>query len=109
MSEKDIKIRRQWFGLLILNMLINSGGVFLQTWLNPAFNHIPQLRYVTFSISLISSMAFGYGLYRCIYKKPGTKLLTVCLIMTVACLVITPFLYLNVIAFFIFNAICYYI
>ncbi len=95
MDQNDIKVRKQWLGMLILNMLINSGSALLHMWLNPAYDHMPQLRYVSLSISLIGTVGFGYCLYRCIYKKPGTKLLTFCLIMTVVSLAATPLLYVN--------------
>ena len=76
-------------------MLINSGSLVLHMWLNPEFDHMPQLRYIAFTISFIGTMSFGYAMYHCIYKKPGTKLLTFCLIASVATLAANPLLYLN--------------
>ncbi|HAB99954.1 MAG TPA: hypothetical protein DCE71_09050 [Parachlamydiales bacterium] len=95
MNEKDIKIRKQWLGLLVLSIVINSVSSLLQSRLNPALNQIPQIQYISFFIPLIISIVFGYALYHCIYKKPGTKLLTFCLIATAVSMVTTLLLFLT--------------
>lgn len=95
MNENDLKIRKQWLVMWILSMSIS----FITMLLRLLFDHTPNLppavHYLTGTISILAIGAFNYVAYRCIYKKPGTKLLTFSLIFSVITLPVTPILYLK--------------
>jgi len=78
-----------------LSMLTTIANTLLQLRFDPSLNIIPQVRYLGFAFSLLGVLVFGFVVYHCTYKKPGTKLLTFCLILTVISLAVTPILYLS--------------
>ena len=95
MIENEKRIRKQWLIMLILSGLITMAVTVLQQRFDPSLNTIPQARYWVTAVSLLSSLVFGFVSYHCIYKKPGTKLLIFCLILSLGSLVINPILYLS--------------
>jgi len=95
MNEYDGKVRKQWLGVYILSTGIGAILNFLNMWLEPTFNQLPLLRNLFIGFNVLFLFIFSYIGYRCIYKKPGTKLLTFCFTMTAISLVITPVLYLS--------------
>jgi peptidoglycan/LPS O-acetylase OafA/YrhL len=95
MNEEDKKIRKYWFGLLWGLYALNAiTTVFLQLYFDFSTGAVSgNIRYWTVAFSLLYMLASNYILYRCAYKKPGTKFLTVCLIITVISLVGMPIAY----------------
>lgn len=93
MIEGDKKIKNQWLLMLALSMFISSVNSLLPFWFEPSLKPFILAKYLSSAFVLLSVFGMGYVLYYCIHKKPGTKLLTFCLIMTVTSLVITPILY----------------
>ncbi len=95
MNENDLKIRKQWLVIWILSMSISFITMLLQMLFDHSPNLPPVVQYWIGAISLLSIGALNYVAYRCIYKKPGTKLLTLFLIFSVIALPVTPILYLK--------------
>lgn len=82
MDERDAKIRKQWLGIFILNVVQGILYSFLVMGLNPMLNGFDGSRYLGMGGALVGCVVLNYAIYRCIYKKPGTKLLTFVLAMT---------------------------
>lgn len=95
MNENDKKVRKQWIIVWVLSLLIGISSTLLQQLFDPSLNAFPLARYGTAAFSLLLLLAFSFVSYHCIYKKPGTKLLTFLLIMTAISLTIIPILYLT--------------
>ena len=95
MNENDKKIRKQWLIVLILSITIPIVKILLQMRYDPLFAMFPRAQYASAALSLLAQIGFGYIVYYCAYKKPGTKILTFCLVMTAISLVVTPVLYLS--------------
>lgn len=95
MNENDKKVRKQWLIIWVLSLLISVIGIILQQIFDSSLNKLPLVKYVTSAASLLSMLVFSFASYHCIYKKPGTKLLTFILIMTAISLALTPIFYLN--------------
>lgn len=95
MNDADIKIRKQWLLCYTFGMLLSSFSLLLQGSKDPTLDLFPMGRYGYVSITLLAYGVFGYIFYRCAYKKPGTKLLMTCLLLTIPSLVLTPILYLK--------------
>jgi len=95
MDENDKKVRKQWLIVFIVSILINSIVTSLQFLFDPALANPPLVKPIVMTFVLLGIGTFSFILYRCIYKKPGTKLLVFCLIMTTITLVMTPILYLT--------------
>lgn len=78
MSEKDQKVRKQWLAILVLLPLLSlsyNGHYFTH---DPSMDIFPVwYKYTLASLVMFIPLLFNYILYRCAYKKPGTKLLTV--------------------------------
>ena len=83
MTEKDLKIRKQWFAILVIMPTL---GVAYNSYYfaNDASMEILPVwyRYTFVSLVIFGSLIFNYLLYRCAYKKPGTKFLSVLLVLT---------------------------
>jgi hypothetical protein len=96
MDKSDLKVRRQWLFLLFLSMAFSAAQTLWQ-WKHDRslFRLIPAVQYASVAISLASSWLFGWILYRCIYRKPGTKLITLVIAVTALSLLSTPILYLS--------------
>lgn len=103
MNENDRKVRKQWLILLVLSVLLANANSLLQMQYDPLYStrdpSLDQLmslvKYGIATFGLLSSLIFGWIAYRCAYKKPGTKLLTFFLLLTVSSIAITPILYLT--------------
>lgn len=95
MNEKDKKIRKQWLIMWGISLSLTIVNILLQLRFEPSLNTIPALRYRGPALSFLATVVFGFIIYHCVYKKPGTKLLTFCLIMTAISGAITPILYLK--------------
>jgi Trk-type K+ transport system membrane component len=82
MDNKDKNIRMQWLIGLCL-MFVYSLGHFLYQLEHPSTDHsIPHYRLFFTAFSLFCTAGFSFIFYRCAYKKPGTKLLFLSLILT---------------------------
>ncbi len=83
MTEKDLKIRKQWLALLVIMPILNvayNGYYFMN---DPSMELMPVWYKNTFvSFVIFGSLIFNYLLYRCAYNKPGTKFLSVLLVLT---------------------------
>jgi hypothetical protein len=95
MNENDKKVRKQWFIVFIVSVLINCITTTLQILFDPNTANIPLVKPIFMTVSLSILVTFNFIFYRCAYKKPGTKLLVFFLIMTIITLVITPIFYLT--------------
>ena len=95
MNEKDRSIRKQWLIMWGISQSLTIVSILLQLRFDPSMNTIPEIRYWCSALSFLGVLVFGFAFYHCIYKKPGTKLLTFCLIITVVSFAITPILYLK--------------
>lgn len=92
MNKNDQKIRKHWlvtWGFVLAFAFLNN---LLAVLFYPALNAISQIQYLSIAFGLVGTLAFGYITYRCVYKRPGTKLLIFCLIMTSGSLLINPIL-----------------
>lgn len=75
MNRDEEKIRKGWITLFLFMITTH----FIQNlWLQPPAapgvpDWVPRL---VWAISTFGSLLFSYAMYRCIYRKPGTKLLT---------------------------------
>ncbi len=83
MNQEDIKIRKHWMFLLLANFL-NLLPIYFLMSKDLNFASMPQGA-LPFIIAFQSIIYFGFSylLYRCAYKKPGTKLLTFILFSSV--------------------------
>lgn len=88
MNENDIQIRKQWLIMWIISSLIGLSTTLLEM-LNEHRSAFIAI------ISLLSIGAFSMITYHCIYKKPGTQLVTFLILFTISNFVITPILYLK--------------
>lgn len=96
MNEVDRQTRKRWLILLVLSVLNSVFAFLLEFKYNPVNQNIPpNLLYWMLLVSVCSAGGFAYITYRCAYKKPGTKLLTVFLVLSVLVLAINPILYLT--------------
>ena len=75
MDEKDAKIRKQWLWMYVLNLVQSAAWFALLAW-NPVVDGVVISRYPMFIGGVIGLVGFAYPAYHCIYKKPGTKLVT---------------------------------
>ncbi len=90
MTENELKIRKQWLAVFILNLVQTTVWQFLMFFYNPMLGEMPS----SFGLigGVLSTSVFGYAIYHCVYKKPGIKLLTVFLVLSFAGLFVTPVL-----------------
>ncbi len=96
MNENDKKTRKQWFVTWILYLIYSFINILLPQLFDPSFRQFPlAVRYGIGAVSLLSAFGFSFVFYHCSYKKPGTKLLTFCLVLTAISLVSIPILYLT--------------
>jgi hypothetical protein len=83
MNQKDLKIRKQWLALTVflpLLGLVYNGYHFSH---DPLMDLLPVwYKYVLISSIVFSPLLFNYALYKCAYKKPGTKLLSILAVLT---------------------------
>jgi uncharacterized membrane protein len=93
MNESDKRIKKQWLIIWGLCLLISTISSFLYMRYNPFLNGISQILYASFLF--LGTLGWNFALYYCIYKKPGTKLVTFCLILTALSLATNLFLYLT--------------
>lgn len=91
-----MKVRKQWLTTLILLTIIHF---FYFCFHTPQPNEAPKwLNQFMFANLLITPLIFNYIIYRCAYRKPGTKLLTFLM-------VIGPIVYLGSLAAYFFGKI----
>lgn len=95
MDEKDRKIRKQWLVIWALSLVIAVVSVFLQLRFDTSSPFSMTARYVIATFSLLGAVGFSFAVYHCSYRKPGTKILVFCLIVTGISLVISPLFYLS--------------
>ena len=95
LNENDQKIRKQWLIVWIISTAINFISTVLRLLYEGSLNPFPIIQYGFAALSFLILGALSYAAYRCIYKKPGTKLLTFFLILAIIGLVMTPILYLS--------------
>ncbi|PIS02042.1 MAG: hypothetical protein COT85_07850 [Chlamydiae bacterium CG10_big_fil_rev_8_21_14_0_10_42_34] len=80
MNEQDNKTRKTWITLLIITTIANISYSTINFFTAPVHtalqNATPQYSLFVISISIVGALLTGYIMYRCAYKKPGTKLLT---------------------------------
>lgn len=80
MNPEDLKIRKQWKMGLIFTVLFTIVHQIVMHQYDPV---IPSnLKWGMAGISTVSAMGFGYLFYTFAYKKWGTRLLTVALILS---------------------------
>lgn len=94
-TVNDQKIRKQWLIVWIISTAINFITTLLRVLFDQSLSAFPLIQYGSAALSFLSLAAFSYAAYRCIYKKPGTKLLTFFLALTIISLVAMPILYLS--------------
>lgn len=92
MTDKDKTIKKQWMLIWIVNTLFGFFFTILQHIKSPV---LAPLAKMNIPISIAITLAFGWAIYTCAYKKNGTKLITYCFYFTVFSLIIMSFLYLN--------------
>ncbi len=81
MNENEVITRKQWLTVLIASGVLNLCYFASQTPGNPAYSQFPEwVSYLILAINGLSLLLFSYIFYRCIYRKPGTKLLMFILI-----------------------------
>lgn len=95
MSENDKRIRKHWLIMWALSMVIAITNHLLLVLFDPSLRAVPQLQHWSSAFALVGIIGFSFVTYHCIYKKPGTKLLIFCLILTAANLPINLILYLT--------------
>lgn len=79
MDEKDRKVRKQWLYLLIT--LSTSYALYTLFQSPLASVQLPLLfKYSLIAYMVVVPLVIYFMLYRCAYKKPGTKFLTFLLI-----------------------------
>ncbi|GEM_PF-1545308 len=93
MDPIDLKIRRQW-----LAVWMGSLGIgLLNAWLQMRYQlnlGIPSIvAYATAGCGAASLVLYAWISHTCIYKKPGTKLLSFLIVLTAVSLVASPVLY----------------
>jgi hypothetical protein len=92
----DQKMRKLWFALLLLSPVISFASFFLQSQFDPNWNAFPGIvKFISMGSSSIGVGIFTYILYRCAYKKPGTKMLFFCLVVTTLSWLSTPWFYVT--------------
>lgn len=83
MNQEDIKIRKLWLILVLVNLLnLLPGYFFIRNDSNLSLTAQWVIPSIMIYVSAIY-FAFSYLLYRCAYKKPGTKFLTFILVSCV--------------------------
>ncbi len=92
MDEKDVKIRKQWMAVYCLNLIQSVTWLIMALFFNPQLAGLDYNPYLGVISGFLSVFGMSYAMYHCIYKKPGTKLLTVLLISAVLGLFVTPVL-----------------
>ncbi len=90
MDENDAKVRRQWLIVFILNMVNSALWCTLNAFFNPLSAQVSGV--FTLMGGLAGLIGVGYPIYRCIYQKPGTKLVTALLIICVLSFLSMPVL-----------------
>jgi len=95
MDENDKRVRKQWLVIWALSVVNSVANILLQLRFDPSLEMLSQARSVVTALTLLFVGVFGLITYRCVYRKPGTKLLTFCLILTALALASTPILYLT--------------
>ena len=94
MNDSDRKVRKQWLIILGLSLVFSTlTNLFYIK--NPWLVMLPMAHYGFAAATFLFQLVISYVFYRCIYKKPGTKLLFLFLIFTIASVLITPILYLS--------------
>lgn len=82
MTESEIKTRKQWLTVLIVSGVMNVCYFAFHTLGDPAYSEFPNwVKQIILAINFTSILAFSYILYRCIYQKPGTKMILFLLIV----------------------------
>ena len=97
MSEKDEQFKERWFTILwsftALNAILT---IISHLYFNPGLKtFVPVFRHLMLGVSLAIVFVFGYLLYRCSCKKPGTKLLTFSLVCTGISTIFMPIFFLS--------------
>ena len=95
MSEKDNKVRRQWLIVVFLSLLIAAFNAVMRFRYDHSLDFFPLARYGFAFFSMAGALAFAYSAYYCAYKKPGTKLLVFCLLITTLSFISTLIFYLQ--------------
>lgn len=86
MSVDDQKTKKRW---LYSFLCLIFGSFFYELFANPTLNQFPLL----FGSILMAASSLGVYLYfRCAYKKPGTRLLTLAIVGSILSLISTPLL-----------------
>lgn len=95
MNERDLKVRRQWLIVFFLSIAISPLYPFLEGKYNFSVPFTPAVRYIGHFISLVGGWIVSWIMYRCVYRKPGTKFLSFTIALTALGLISTPIIYLS--------------
>ena len=98
MDENEKKIRKYWLATPGGSVLITHTAIFFQQKFSASMHTapIPEVaRYVGIAFSSLGTLLIAFLLYRCAYKKPGTKLLTFGLVISGLSFLSTPLFYLT--------------
>lgn len=80
MSEKDLRTRKNWLIVLVALSLLALIQNFAAISLGEP--EIKFLKPFILGFASLITLTMNYLLYRCAYKKPGTKFLMYCIIVT---------------------------
>ena len=81
MNENDLKIRKQWLTTYLISLVVGLIYSWLAVHAEMPTEELPGWTSYLFIGTSVLGLGFGYLFYHCAYKKPGTKLLTFCLVM----------------------------
>lgn len=84
MNEKELKIRKQWLLLLITSTVLTLICNIVCISTDSSLPLSPASMYFLRAFTTLFPLGWSLLLYRCAYKKPGTKFLTVLLFLTPA-------------------------
>jgi len=89
MDPKDSLIRKQWMALFLFGLVRSGVEIFLQMQFEPTLVERP-IWFLPWTLFVF--IGWSWGMYYYIYRKPGTKILMVCLALSTLSL-FYPFLF----------------
>jgi len=81
LTENDLKIRKQWLIVLIISAIVDLFNESSKGLLKLSLNSLSWERYIDSYTTALILLFLSYVMYHCAYKKPGTKLLTLSIIL----------------------------
>lgn len=90
MEREDKLIRMQWLIGLAASATIGLGYDIYEVQCMPSRALFPYYRLILVTLFLVGVLGFSFLLYRCAYRKPGTKLLFLVLLINGCSLIFSP-------------------